>query len=465
MNTDYYKNIIENNNYSFINQEFKKFSPDISNNFEIDKIKFSEFWHKCSLLIKIFPSRKKRNSSQNKEVKCLKNLNEISKKIFLQSYSSTIYNIITNNMNKFISIEDLVFLANNVVPGITPTIEELNIENNKMLKDKNGLEIDQGLFLSAVLANKKEGEHLCHTMLLPSTLAIEKQEEFNINKKVQFDGASVQKFDKHVVVTLENSQYLNAEDERTLLPLEAAIDLAIMDKETQICVLRGEVISHRKYAGKRIFGAGINLTHLYQGKISFLWYIKRDMGAVNKVFRGIAAKNIIPENSLFPLQEKPWIATLDTFAIGGGCQYLLVMDHIMAENGSYMTLPARKEGIIPGMANLRLWRFTGDRIARQAIQNGLTIHSDSIEGKLICDEIVEKGTMDEKLLKTIDAYTNSGVVGSASNRRAFRIGQEPLDTFRKYMSAYCHDQAYCHFSDALIKNLEYYWNAASRPVK
>ena len=35
---------------------------------------------------------------------------------------------------------------------------------------------------------------------------------------------------------------------------------------------------------------------------------------------------------------------------------------------AYMTLPARKEGIIPGFANLRLPRFTGDRIARQAIQ-------------------------------------------------------------------------------------------------
>ena len=31
-----------------------------------------------------------------------------------------------------------------------------------------------------------------------------------------------------------------------------------------------------------------------------------------------------------------------------------------------MTLPARKEGIIPGVANLRLPRFIGDRIARQA---------------------------------------------------------------------------------------------------
>ena len=77
-----------------------------------------------------------------------------------------------------------------------------------------------------------------------------------------------------------------------------------------------------------------------QGQISFLWYIKRDMGAVNKVFRGLASQYYGPEESLFPLKEKPWIATLDTFAIGGGCQYLLVMDHIMAEKGSYMTLPA-----------------------------------------------------------------------------------------------------------------------------
>ena len=270
--------------------------------------------------------------------------------------------------------------------------------------------------------------------------------------------------DRHIVVTLQNKKYLNAEDERTLLPLEAAIDLAILDEDTEICVLRGEKVDHPKYAGKRTFGAGINLTHLYQGKISFLWYIVRDMGAVNKVFRGLANEHVSPENPLFPIKEKPWIATLDTFAIGGGCQYLLVMDHIMAEDGSYMTLPARKEGIIPGMANLRLWRFTGDRIARQAIQNGLTIKSNSSEGKLICDEIIKEKNMDESLLKTIKAYTNSGVVGASSNRRAFRIGQEPLDIFRKYMSAYCHDQAYCHFSPALIKNLEYYWNAASRPI-
>ena len=28
--------------------------------------------------------------------------------------------------------------------------------------------------------------------------------------------------------------------------------------------------------------------------------------------------------------EKPWVAQLDVFAIGGGCQYLLAMDYVVA---------------------------------------------------------------------------------------------------------------------------------------
>jgi thioesterase DpgC len=54
------------------------------------------------------------------------------------------------------------------------------------------------------------------------------------------------------------------------------------------------------------------------------------------------------------------------------------------------------------------------------------------------------------------------VVSAASNRRAIRIAQEPLDTFRRYMSVYCREQAHCHFSPALIANLEKNWDAANR---
>ena len=62
----------------------------------------------------------------------------------------------------------------------------------------------------------------------------------------------------------------------------------------------------------------------------------------------------------------------------------------------------------------------------------------------------------------IDNFTSSGVVSAAGNRRALRVGQEPLDTFRRYMTVYAREQAYCHFSPALIANLERHWNAQNR---
>jgi len=129
-----------------------------------------------------------------------------------------------------------------------------------------------------------------------------------------------------------------------------------------------------------------------------------------------------------------------------------------------MTLPARKEGIIPGLANLRLPRFTGDRIARQAIQYERKLVCDSPEGRLICDEIARPDDMDAALARLIDGLTNAGAVSAVGNRRALRIGQEPLDLFRRYCSAYARDQAYCYVSPALIANLERNWNAHNRAV-
>ena len=93
--------------------------------------------------------------------------------------------------------------------------------------------------------------------------------------------------------------------------------------------------------------------------------------------------------------EKLWIAAVDTFAIGGHCQALLCMDYVLAASDAFLTLPARKEGIIPGFANLRLPRFVGDRIARQAILYERRLKCDSPEGRLICDEIASADEMEQ----------------------------------------------------------------------
>ena len=38
------------------------------------------------------------------------------------------------------------------------------------------------------------------------------------------------------------------------------------------------------------------------------------------------------------------------------------------------------------------------------------------------------------------------------------------ELFRQYLALYAREQALCHFSPALITNLERYWNAQQRTV-
>ena len=81
---------------------------------------------------------------------------------------------------------------------------------------------------------------------------------------------------------------------------------------------------------------------------------------------------------------------------------------------------------------------------------------------MICDEVVPPSHVDRKIEELVERLTGSGVVSAAGNRRALRIAEEPLDDFRRYMAVYAREQAQCHFSPALIANLERNWDAANR---
>src|SRR5690606_22192242 len=113
--------------------------------------------------------------------------------------------------------------------------------------------------------------------------------------------------------------------------------------------------------GQRVFSAGINLKHLHQGKISFVEFLlRRELGYISKIKRGLL--DIDVQLGDRRTKDKPWIAAVDSFAIGGGAQLLLVFDKVIASEDSYFSLPAAQEGIVPGLANLRLAKLTGGRI-------------------------------------------------------------------------------------------------------
>ncbi len=433
-----------------------------SGDYRRDSENFSRQWRLGAEMLARLPPTPERSSAQAAAAAEITQRDRAARQEFLSAYGETVYRRLTDNFAKFKRVEHLVRDAAAAVPGLVPTEAQLARENTLLQRDKQGFEIDQGHFLSHVLGHERCGMHLCHAMLLPRPEAFEQVRRFAERGKLEFQGATLARQGKAALVTMRNPRFLNAEDESTVDGLETAIDVATLDAATDIAVLRGDTVEHTKYRGRRLFSAGINLTHLYHGKISYVWYIKRNMGLVNKLFRGVARPDANPDELAGGTIEKPWIGVIDGFAIGGGCQLLLALDYVLAASDAYMTLPARKEGIIPGAANLRLPRFTGDRIARQAILYGRRLDCDTPEGRLICDEIAAPASLDAALDTVIDGFTSSGVVSAAGNRRALRVSEEPLDLFRRYMAVYAREQAYCHFSPALIANLERHWNAQNR---
>ncbi len=446
-------------------EDFERGPQSLVGDFEVDSSSASAYWTKSQDLLSLLPTKSKRTVDESLAVKELFDQSRVHRENYLRVHAHALYDRLTQNKTQFLRLDELLEHSAELVPGLTPSAEILHQERELIQSQKDGYEIDQGLFLSHVLAHQSSGLHLCHSMLLEHPTTREHRERFMKEGRLDLEGVSLRRQNNATHLVFQNGKYLNAEDDMTLANTEVAADLAILDPNSNIAVMRGSEIEEGKYKGKRTFCSGINLTRLYNGKIPYLWYIERDMGIVNKIYRGLATPEHSANEILGQTKEKLWIAVIDQFAIGGGCQYLLVTDINIAGDNAYLTLPARKEGIIPGVANMRLPRFVGDRIARQAIMMERRIECDTEVGRMICDEVVPSEKIEATLSQTIERITSSGVVSASGNRKAFRVSQEPLDLFRQYMSVYAKEQAYCHFSPALISNLEKNWDARNRKLK
>ena len=426
---------------------------------------FAQGWGLCEAL----PPKSRRSSAEQAAGETI--VHELAGLClrFCRVHREAMYRRLTEDYRRSVRVDDLVWKAGELWPGLLPSREAVTREQERMQKDKDGLEIQQGVFLGQVMAEPRAGTHLVLSMLRPKPESLELLKTLRERGSVDLGQARVEVKGKIGYVTTSNPRFLNAEDESSLGPQETAIDLVLLHPGVQMGVLRGAVVEHPRYKGRRVFDSGINLTKIYHGKIGYLsFYIVRDLGLVNKLFRGLALDGAPerwsggdePERTL----EKPWIAAVDSFAIGGGCQLLLVVDYVIAEAGAYFNLPARKEGIIPGAANLRLPRFMGERMARQAIMFDKTFFVESPEAAALVNEVVPREAMDEAVERAVRNALMSGMVSAGGNRKALRVQQEPVDTFRRYMATYCAEQAFCHLSPQLIDNLEKNWNAKARSL-
>jgi enoyl-CoA hydratase/carnithine racemase len=382
---------------------------------------------------------------------------------FARSHRDAIYRRLTDDFRLALRIDDLMWRAAELWPGLVPTRAQLEEESQRTQIDKDGREIAQGVLVSQLMNGRRIGTHMLLSMLRPKREALAQLDEFVAKGTLDLGPVRVEARGECGYLYFTYPRYLNAEDDTALGAHEIATDLILMHPGLKMGVLRGGPVHHPKYKGRRVFSAGLNLTRLYHGKLPYLFYLVRDLGFVNKLYRGHARADFRldePDDT----HEKPWLAVVEGFAIGGGCQLLLVMDYVIAEQGAYFNLPARKEGIIPGCANLRLPRFVGEAVARDGIMFDRRFSVEEPAAAALIREVHPHDRLDAAVQSAVDNAVGSGMVSAGGNRKAMRVQTEPLDRLREYMVVYAREQAFCHLSAQLTHNLEKHWQAKQREL-
>ncbi|WP_406150564.1 (3,5-dihydroxyphenyl)acetyl-CoA 1,2-dioxygenase DpgC [Streptomyces sp. NBC_01012] len=378
---------------------------------------------------------------------------------FLSRHTETVYDRLTDGLTRRPRLPELVDAAAGLVPGLVPTREQMAAERRFVQAEKEGREIDQGRFCGAVLRSATAGRHLVETMLGPTPRALGLLDGFRAEGRVELDTVHVERRGAAAHVEFRNPRRLNAENARLIADLDTAVDLVLLDHTVRVGVLRGGVVDHPAHRGRRVFSAGVDLTDLRDGRIPLVdFLLGRELGYVNKLLHGLLIDPAPGAGSERGV-TKPWIGAVDTFAIGGGMQLLLALDHVVAEEGAYVSLPAAEEGIVPGAGNLRLTRQTGSRLARQIVLGGRRIATTDPEASTVYDEVVPADRMDEAVDRAVSGLSAPAV---AANRRMLTLAEEPLDHFRVYLAEFAFAQADRAYAPDVLEKVERRWQERER---
>ncbi len=205
----------------------------------------------------------------------------------------------------------------------------------------------------------------------------------------------VETADHIAVVTINRPKVLNALDVPTLLELETAFERVERDDNVRVIIITG--------AGERAFVAGGDIADL--NSRNGLAHYREFAEIVHRVFRKIE------------ICDKPTIAAVNGYALGGGTELVLATDiRILAENAR-LGLPEITLGLFPGAGGTqRIIRqvppcrakeimFTGEQIsAAEAVAIGLAnkvVPQQDIvaEARKLAAKIAAKSPLVLKLLK------------------------------------------------------------------
>ncbi|MFJ2773985.1 (3,5-dihydroxyphenyl)acetyl-CoA 1,2-dioxygenase DpgC [Streptomyces sp. NPDC087300] len=393
---------------------------------------------------------------------------------FLAEHGQAVYDALTGHRTRCLWLDELVFAAAELLDGLVPTRAQMAAESALAQAGKEGREIDQAVFFAGVLSHEQAGTHLMEAQLRPTDRALALLPEYTERGGVDLGPLRVDRVGRATHLTVTNEAALNAEDNELIAAMDVGVDLALLDDLSTVGVLRGGEMTHPRYRGRRVFSAGINLRHLDAGRISYTdFLLRRELGYISKLQRGLLLTDgngrPVTDGRGEPVQvprphwstrtvQKPWIAAVDTFAIGGGMQLLFAFDRVIAADDAYFSLPAAQEGIIPGVANLRLPRIAGNRLARQVVLSGRRLRATEPEARLICDDVVPPADVDAAVDAAVEELSAPAVV---ANRMMLNLAEEPPAVLRAYMAEFAlHQGLRLYADDVLEKTTKFSGKAA-----
>lgn len=156
------------------------------------------------------------------------------------------------------------------------------------------------------------------------------------------------------VVKINRPEALNAMNSDVITELSRTIDIVSADDGIKVVVITG--------AGERSFCAGADISYMVNIEpMQAERYATAAQAVINKIER----------------LEKPVIAAVNGFALGGGCELAMACDIRIASSNAKIGQPEVTIGIPPGWGGTqRLMRLVGPAKAKEMIFTGKMIAAD-----------------------------------------------------------------------------------------
>lgn len=196
--------------------------------------------------------------------------------------------------------------------------------------------------------------------------------------KMNFENIILEKREKIAVITINRPQSLNALNKPVFTELSTALDTIATDKDIRVVILTG--------SGEKAFVAGADIKEFMDFDVAQAEALARDNQ--NMIFNKIENFN------------KPVIAAVNGFALGGGLELAMSCHIRYASDNAKLGLPEVTLGLIPGYGGTqRLPRLVGKGIANEMIFSAKMISAQRAKEIGLVNEVF---SLEDLLTKTTE---------------------------------------------------------------